>query len=149
MPTQHPTILKWRAYLADQAQLLSVIEQNATVWSDVNKTRASVRALCHGEPSVKLLRPSSHASMEQAMRSIRCQDLDDGADACRQILLGAPGVGGAVERLDRVIDAESAKIKGHISAMQCGLMEGEAELAFYENLQHAMVKLAAWAKDKD
>ena len=138
MPTQHPTILKWRAYLADQAQLLSVIEQNATVWSDVNKTRASVR-----EPSVKLLRPSSHASMEQAMRSIRCQDLDDGADACRQILLGAPGVGGAVERLDRVIDAESAKIKGHISAMQCGLMEGEAELAFYENLQHAMVKLAA------
>jgi hypothetical protein len=142
MPTQHPTILKWRAYLADQAQLLSVIEQNATVWSDVNKTRASVR-----EPSVKLLRPSSHASMEQAMRSIRCQDLDDGADACRQILLGAPGVGGAVERLDRVIDEESANIKGHISAMQCGLMEGEAELAFYENLQHATVKLAAWAKD--
>lgn len=138
MSTQHPTILKWRAYLADQAQLLSVIEQNATVWSDVNKTRASVR-----EPSVKLLRPSSHASMEQAMRSIRCQDLDDGADACRQILLGAPGVGGAVERLDRVIDAESAKIKGHILAMQRGLMEGEAELAFYENLQHAMVKPAA------
>ena len=144
--SEHPTICKWRAYLADQARLLGLIEQNTAVWSSVNRTRANVRALCRGEPSAKQLCPSSCASMEQVLCSIRCQDIDDGVDACRQILLGAPGEDGHVQRLDRAIDAQSEKIKGYISTMECGLVEGEAELVFYENLQHAVNKLAEWTK---
>ncbi len=151
--SNHPTITKWDQYTVYQNQLLALIEQNTETWSSVNNARANVRVKCRGEPACMLLQPSSCALMQEVISSIRSQDISDGVDACRQILLGAPvkedkhdvvWINTQIERLDRVIDTESVKIQKYISVMRDGIAEGEAELLYFEKLEHALDRLAIW-----
>ena len=156
--SNHPTITKWDQYTVYQNQLLALIEQNTKTWSSVNNARANVRIKCRGEPARVLLQPSTCALMQEVLGSITSQDINDGVDACRQILLGAPVKDGKhddeeaewintqIERLDKVIDTESVKIQKYISVMKDGIAEGEAELLHYKKIQHALERLSSWVQ---
>ena len=113
----HPTIAKWDELIVHQDLLLHLIEKNTSAWLEVNRVKAALRVYFAKEPGAQMA-CSNHALVHDVLDAIRAQNLEDGEDALREILLGAPAemektawIDAHMARLDAVISRETDKIR--------------------------------------
>ena len=151
----HPTIAKWGKLFVHQDLLLHLIEKNTSTWSEVNRVRAALRVYFDKEPGAQMV-CSNHALVHEVLDAIRAQNLEDGEDALRKILLGAPAemeedqktawINAHIARLDAVISHETDKINSHISVMKTAADEAEVERRYYQSIQDLAIKVKKWAQ---
>jgi len=151
----HPTIAKWGELFVRQDLLLYLIEKNTSVWSEVNRVRAALRVYFDKEPGAQMV-CSNHTLVHEVLDAIRAQDLEEGEDAIRRILLGAPAdmeedqksawTNAHIARLDAVISRETDKIDSHISVMKAAVDEAEIERRYYQSIQDLAINVKKWAQ---
>ena len=153
----HPTIAKWGELFVHQDLLMHLIEKNTSAWSEVNRVRAALRVYFDKEPGAQMV-CSNHALIQEVLDAIRTQNLEDGEDAIRKILLGAPAemeedqktawINAHIARLDAVISRETDKINSHISVMRTAADEAEVERCYYQSIQDLAIKVDKWAQEE-